>query len=193
MFQLTPFQWGVIALCGALNAGIGFIVQLVKLPIYLDVIGSVLAGVLLGPLAAVVSAILGSALLSVLTTPIAFAYVGTAVVVSLCASWFSNYGYAKRVVPTVLLGLVLGVLAALMSAPVTTFLFGGVSLAGADAFTAFFKAMGNTLATSVFLGGLSTDPVDKLIMSLICLSIVQGLPQRFKERLASARNMLEHE
>ena len=77
-----------------------------------------------------------------------------------------------------------------MSAPVTTYLYGGVSLAGADALTAFFKAMGNTLIESVILGGLATDPIDKLATSLIALSLLKALPKRLYQRFPNGRLFL---
>jgi energy-coupling factor transport system substrate-specific component len=176
--RFTIDQIGLIAFCAALNAGLGFLVQLLKLPIYLDLVGTIFASVLAGPLIAATTAVLGIILLGFLTVPTAFAYVGTAIIIAFAASWFSRFGYGRRLVPTIGFGLVLGLISALVSAPVTVFLFGGVSLVGADAVTAFFRALGETIYTSVILGGLATDPVDKLFVSLIVYSVVRSLPIR---------------
>jgi len=188
MKRLSAFQLSMIALFAALNAGVGFIVQLLKLPIYLDLIGSVLAVVLLGPVYGVVVAVLGIMVLGILTVPTAFAYVGTAVVVTLFAYFFHRFGYLKKWPQTIVFGLLLGVISAVMSAPVTVYLFGGISFVGADAATAFFRATGKTIFNSVFLGGLATDPADKVLLSIICFILIQRLPERLKERLATTND-----
>jgi energy-coupling factor transport system substrate-specific component len=189
MNQLSAFRLSMVALFAALNAGVGFIVQLLKLPIYLDLIGSVLAVVLLGPVYGIAVAVLGIILLGLLTVPTAFAYVGTAVVVTLFAYVFHKYGYLKKWPQTIAFGLVLGIISAVMSAPVTVYLFGGISFVGADAATAFFRATGKTIFNSVFLGGLATDPVDKVLLSIICFVLIQRLPERLKERLSTSNDV----
>jgi energy-coupling factor transport system substrate-specific component len=183
--RFTLDQIGLIAFCAALNAGIGFFVQLLKLPIYLDLVGTVFASVLSGPLIAVITAVVGIVLLGFLTVPTAFAYIGTAIIIALAAAWFSRFGFGRRLIPTVIFGLILGIISAVVSAPITVYLFGGVSLVGADAVTAFFRAMGQTIFTSVFLGGLATDPVDKLAVSLIVYSVVRSLPIKVLSHIES--------
>lgn len=178
MRSFTLDQISFIVFCAALNAGIGFLVQLFKFPIYLDLIGTMLASVLAGPLTATITAILGIVLLGIVTVPTAFAYVGTAIVLALAASFFSRFGYGYRLVPTVAFGVILGIISAVVSAPVTVFLFGGISLVGADAVTAIFRAMGQTIYTSVILGGLATDPVDKVLVSLTLYALLRSLPER---------------
>lgn len=177
-----PFTLVFVSFCAALNAGIGLIVQALKLPIYLDLIGTILAAVLLGPGYGALTAVIGILILGLFTAPTTFAYVGTAIAIGICASLFSRYGYLKRWPATIGFGLLLGLISALLSAPVTTILFGGISFVGADAVTAFFRATGNNLATSVLLGGLATDPVDKVLLSAVCHLLVRGMPARLSAR-----------
>ena len=89
--------------------------------------------------------------------------------------------------------MIVGLFAAIVSAPVTTYLYGGVSLAGADVVTAFFKAMGNTLLESVILGGLATDPVDKLATSLIAFALLKTLPKRIFNRFSNGKFFLSEQ
>jgi energy-coupling factor transport system substrate-specific component len=185
MRQLTPFQISFLALCAGLNAGIGFLVHLINAPIYLDSAGSVLAAVLIGPLWGAVVAMLGILLLGVLTSPTLFGYVFTAIIISLSAYWFQRFGYLRTWFATILFGMVLGIIAALVSAPVTIYLFGGVTFVGADAVTLFFRALGQTLWLSVLQGGLITDMADKTLLSVICFLVVRNIPLRSKQRLSS--------
>lgn len=176
------FTPAFIALCVALNAGLGALVQALRLPVYLDLTGTVLASVLMGPVVGVATAVVGQLILTFLTSPNTFAYVGTAIAIALVAVGLRRFGYLAKLLPTVLGGVILGLVSAVLSAPVTTYLFGGVSFVGADAVTAFFTVMGRSLSESVLLGGLATDPIDKIALSLLCFGAVRALPSRVRAR-----------
>ena len=168
----------LIVVCAGLNLGIGFIVSTVKLPFYLDSVGTVLATMLGGVWAGIACGLL-AVLIGSAYTPTLWAYAGTAVAIAVYVSVVSHAGYLRRLLPTILLGLGMGVITAIVSAPVTTYLWKGVSLSGADALTAFFSATGETLVNSVVLGGLSTDPIDKLVTSLVAFTLLRRIPQKW--------------
>lgn len=171
-----PRTLAIILMCAALNAGLAFLVQAFKLPIYLDLCGSILCAALLGLGPALLTAALGILVIGTVTVPTNFAYIGTALGVTALAWYLLRWGYLRRVVATFVGGVLLGILSAVMSAPVTAVVFGGVSLVGADAVTALFKATGANILTSVFLGGIATDPVDKVLASFVAFSILRSLP-----------------
>lgn len=175
----TPEYLALIVVCISLNLGIGFIVSALKLPFYLDSIGTILATFLAGPIAGIVTGLL-SVIIGSIYTPTLWAYALTAVSVAVFTWAAMRLRYLRTIVATIIGGLCLGIVTAIISAPVTTYLFGGVSLAGADAVTAFFSAMGQTLLNSVILGGLTTDPVDKLFTSLIVFILLKRIPKSWK-------------
>jgi energy-coupling factor transport system substrate-specific component len=168
----------LIVVCAGLNLGIGFIVATIKLPFYLDSIGTVLATMLGGVWAGIACGIL-AVLVGSAYSPTLWAYAGTAISIAIYVSVVRRGGYLQKPLPTILYGLGLGVVTAIVSAPVTTYIWKGVSLSGADALTAFFSATGETLVNSVVLGGLSTDPIDKLVTSLVVFALVRRLPQKW--------------
>lgn len=178
MKQTTTFHIGFLALCAALNVGIGAIVGMLKLPIYLDSTGTVLAAALGGWAYGAAAGIISVLIAAIVIAPTAPAYAGTAIVIALVVSFIVRFKFLRSFPITVIGGIVIGIVAAIVSAPVTTYLYGGVSLAGSDAFTAFFKAMGKTLMESVILGGLATDPVDKLATALIAFMIIRAIQHR---------------
>jgi len=183
---LEPRSLAIMLMCAALNAGLAFLVQAFKLPIYLDLCGSILCVALLGLGPALLSAALGILVIGTITVPTNFAYVGTALGVTALAWYLLRFGYLERLIPTLLGGLALGLLSAIMSAPVTAIVFGGVSLVGADAVTALVRATGANIMTSVFLGGIATDPVDKVLASLLAFSIYKALPGNLRPTKAPA-------
>lgn len=153
-------------------------VSAVKLPLYLDSIGTVLAtalgGLWTGILCGVLSVIIGS-----IYTPTLWTYAGTMVAIALYVSLVRPLGYLSTLLPTALFGIGLGIVCAIVSAPVTAYIWKGVSLSGTDAITAFLSAKSESLLLSVILGGLSTDPIDKLVTSLIAFVLVRRIPARF--------------
>jgi hypothetical protein len=121
--------------------------------------------------------------MSLTSVPTVIAYAGTAVVVAVLASFLTRFGFMNRLWPTIYGGILLGILGTVASFPVTTFLYGGVSLAGADAVTTFFKAGGLPVWKSVLFGGLITEPADKIVTAIICMSLLKSLPENIILRL----------
>ena len=193
MKRWNTFHLIFLAFCAALNVGVGAIVGIIKLPIYLDSIGTVIAAALGGWLYGAVVGILGVIIAAVAIYPTAPAYAGTAIIIAIVVSLLVKYGFLRSLPMTIVGGLVIGLIAALASSPVTTYLYGGVSLAGTDAVTAFFKATGHTLLESVVLGGLATDPVDKLATSIIVLILLKALPRRLFLRFPGGKLFISDE
>ncbi len=190
MKKWNTFQIVFLAFCASLNVGVGAIVSLVKLPVYLDSIGTIMAAALGGWVYGSAVGLFSVVVSTVMIAPTSWAYGGTAIIIALCVSVLRRYGYLRSLSVTIGGGLIVGIAAAIISAPVTTYLYGGVSLAGTDAVTAFFKAMGNTLLESVILSGFSTDPFDKLISSVIAFSLMKALPKRLFDRFPNGQRFI---
>lgn len=180
-----PERLALISVCVALNLGIGAIVASFKLPFYLDSIGTILA-VALGGIWVGIATGIASVLIGSLYTPTLWAYALTAVTIPTYTFFAIPRGYLQTIRGTLGWGVLLGLITAVVSAPVTTYLFGGVSLSGADAATAYFSALGNTLMQSVLLGGVATDPIDKLLTSVVAFLVLRRVPQYWKPQTANA-------
>ena len=79
-------------------------------------------------------------------------------------------------------GLVCGIMSALISAPISAVLFGGVTGSGSDLLVAAFQQAGSDLGTAVLQQGLLQDPIDKTIEFFIAFVILQTLSRRFVSR-----------
>jgi energy-coupling factor transport system substrate-specific component len=188
MSKRPPLHYSFVGLCIGLNVSCSFIAQTFKLPVFLDSIGMILCAVMVGPAWGAVSGIAGLGILSVLIAPFEIAYSFTAVTIAFSAYLFHRIGYMQTWPRTILLAPLVGVVAAISSAPVTTYLFGGVSLAGTDAVTAFFSATGRVLAHSVLFGGLATDPFDKLLQSIAAFSLLRVIPEHVRYHFPDLRS-----
>jgi energy-coupling factor transport system substrate-specific component len=180
---MNAFQAGFIAFGAALNVSVGYLVNILKLPLYLDSIGTILVSVLCGWKYGIVTGLAALIIMTLTSVPTVFAYAGTVVAISLTAAAFARIGFLRSVKITIAGGLVIGLVSSMASVPVTTFLFGGVSLAGSDIITTLFKATGLPVWQSVLYGSLVTDPLDKLATAVICLMLVRSLPDYLLDRL----------
>lgn len=177
----SPEFLALVAVCAALNLGIGFVVATFKLPFYLDSIGTLLATAIGGPWAGIATSLL-AVIVGSLYTPTLWAYAFTGIAIAVYTAVTLKLGFLRTLFATIVGGIGLGVVAAIVSAPVTAYLWGGVSFSGADAVTAYFLALGKTVANSVVLGGLTTDPIDKLFTSLIAYVLLKRVPSSWKQR-----------
>ena len=79
-------------------------------------------------------------------------------------------------------GLVCGILSAIISAPISTVFFGGVTGSGTDLLVATFQKAGSDLGTAVLKQGLLSDPIDKTLTFFVVFAILGALSRRFVAR-----------
>lgn len=163
----------------ALNLAIGGLVSFMKLPVYLDSTGIVLATLLLGPGWGVLCALLTVGIGFFVINPYLPAYVGTSILIAITVSTLRRFNMFANRWRAVGSGLVVAIVAATASAPVTAILFEGATLSGNDALTALFLKTGKGVLTSVFLSGFSSEPIDKILVCLISFQVLIALPQGF--------------
>jgi energy-coupling factor transport system substrate-specific component len=165
-----------IPLAIAINVGIGAIVKALNLPLYLDSIGTILATILLGWRYGAVVGILGFVITSVFINPFAVYFIGTQVTIALYISLIAKAGWIKNIFRTIASGIGLGIVAAIVSAPVIILVFQGATGNGAALVTSFFVKMGNQIVNSVFLSGFSIEPLDKSLQLLLAFFILRSIP-----------------
>ena len=93
----------------AINIAVGQLVTVLKLPIYLDSIGTVLVGALAGPWAAALTGALANIIWGLTLTPTAIPFFYVAAVIGLLAGFFARWGIFRRPSPSWLSALVGGI------------------------------------------------------------------------------------
>lgn len=183
-------------LCIAINVGLGTLVHLIKLPVYLDAVGTIAFALFFHGTgwrgfawAAAVGAI-SFMLVGVLFNPVALWFIPTQIAIAAYAYFLAGPALASQLdAPTlpasgyvriVLLGLGLGIVAGIVSAPIITFVFGGITGAGASLITAFLLKAGETVFTSVLASGLASEPLDKLLQLALAVVLVRNTPGRIR-------------
>jgi PAS domain S-box-containing protein len=154
----------MVAAIGA-NLAVGALVRnALRWPLYLDSIGTILVGALLGPLAGAVTGAVSNLLWgALLGEPSILPYTITAAFIGWAAGFAVAHGAFRRISTVVLSGFLVGLGAALVSAPITAYLFGDVTGTGADYLMSQFAATGANLLQAATIQGIISDPLDKII------------------------------
>lgn len=193
----------IIALCAALNMALGSVVYLTKAPLYVDMVGTILCCLLLADqrgmafLVAATAGVIAFMLGGVLVNPFLPWFSGTVVAVAgFTAAITSRYastlrsGLGGRFWITLLtLGIATGLLAAVFSAPVVVYLFGGVTGSGSALLVAFFLKTGHQLMNAALLSGFTAEPVDKSVQLLLAVMLYRATPDSFIRLLRGAPNV----
>ena len=178
----------LIALCIALNIGLGQAASTLKLPIFLDSIGTVLAALLMGPWVGMATGLVTNLLWGVISGPVA-AFAPVAMVIGLVAGFAARKGLFRTLGGAVIAGVVITLFVTLVATPIRTYLFGGVTGSGADFFVAYLTAVGQKLLQSVALTVIWTNLVDKIVACLVAQAVVRQLPGRIRSLFPGAGNV----
>jgi energy-coupling factor transport system substrate-specific component len=179
-----------IAFGAALNLSLGQIAGILKLPVYLDSIGTVLVAILCGPWAAVIAGAVANTAASMTFSPPSVFFVPTVAVIGVFTGIAARKGLFRKWYTALPGGVVQGILAAAVSAPISAYLFSGITLSGMDFLVMFFRAKGATILLSTFLQGLVADPLDKALTYVLAWFIVKQLPHRMVIRFPRHENVL---
>jgi len=183
--EFTTLTLVLIPVAIALNVAIGQLVFALKVPLYLDSIGTVLVGVLVGPWAGALTGFLSNVVWTFTGLfPEAIAWAGVAAIIGALAGAFRAGDWMKKWWKSAIAGLITGVIAAILSAPIAAYVFGGVTGSGTDALVAMFRAAGLDMLGANMAQGVVSDPIDKAVTFLITWAVLQALPARFKARFA---------
>ncbi|SFH27737.1 energy-coupling factor transport system substrate-specific component [Desulfotomaculum arcticum] len=158
----------------------GLLAQTLKLPIFLDSIGTILSAVMLGPWLGALTGLLSNVIQGLFTDPINIPFGIVNAVIGLVVGYLAlKRGFEDYVTP-LLAGLILAILAPIIGTPIAVYLFGGVTGGGIDLLYALLLNSGNEIFTSAFLARVPANLVDKLISAYLIMVIIRKLPENMK-------------
>lgn len=170
--------WVLIPIAIAINIAIGQIVLVLKLPVYLDSIGTVLVAVLCGPWAGALTGALSNIIWGIAIDPGAFPWWPVAAMIGYMAGRMAQWGFFTSWWKVVVTGFVVALTAAIVSTPISVYLFGGITASGSSFITAYLLQTGTGVWEAVFSTNFLVEPVDKITTAMIAFAIVVGLPKR---------------
>ena len=167
----------IIPIAVAVNFVGGQLASLLKLPVYLDTIGTIFASMLCGPW---VGALAGG-LTNVVTgiaNPVNFAFIPVNVIMGLVtgflarANMFGNWW--KWVISIVLMALA----SIISAAPIVVLMFGGVTGGGTSIIAATLMATGTNIWVAVMSSDGVFTVVDRVISYVISWLVIRVIPDR---------------
>lgn len=183
--EFTTRTWVLIPVGVAVSVVAAFFVNALRLPIYLDALGTLLIAILVGPWAAAVTGLFVNLVEGVLVNPTFIPYTPLQVAFGLAAGYLANRGWFRTYPGIVGVGLVVALISIVMGAPITVTVFGGVTGTGSDAVTGFFLATGSELWGAVIGQTIVVEPVDKVLTALLAALLAARVPRRYRPPTAA--------
>lgn len=169
----------LVSMAIALNV-IGALVALgLRLPIYLDSIGTILIACLIGPKYAVMTGVCGSLVSGITFDPYSIYFAPVQISTGLLAGIMYNKGFLKgKKIP---LGVFIFTLpTSIISACIAAFLFGGVTSSGSSYIVQILSHFNVPMVVGVFATQVITDYADKFIAVIIVTLVVSAMPKNYK-------------
>ena len=170
----------LIPMAVALNVATGWLAATLKLPLYLDSLGTILAACLAGPWVGALTGCISDTICAATQNFIWLRYLPCAMLIGACVGWIARHGAMRTPLSAGISGGCVGVLAALLAAPITAY-GGGASGSGMDIVVAIVKSAGFTTTQACFAQSLLIDPLDKALSFWIIQMLLAALPAVWRE------------
>ena len=187
--EMNRLSWFLIPIGVAINFIGGTIILLLKLPIYLDSVGTIIVGALCGAWPGVIVGLVSN-ILTAITSPNNLFYAPLNMAFGVLAAYLSKKGVFKKFVPTLISSLGFAFIGGVIGALITWTLYGFDFGSGTTAIVVLplWKALGSpdnqfTKFLIQILGEFSCDLLDKAITIIVCYFILKAFPTRFLSKL----------
>lgn len=170
---------------GKLFAGV------LKLPLWLDSIGTVLASMLSGPIIGAICGAINNIIYGLTMDPVSFIYALTSIAIGITVGIMAYKGWIKNIGKAIVVGLVAALVAAIVSTPINIGFWGGqTGNIWGDALYASLVANKWPVWIASFLDEIVVDIPDKVATVLVSYLIFKGLPKKLTV-LYSNKNEIE--
>lgn len=174
----------------AINIVGGQLAALLKIPVYLDCIGTIIVGMLAGPWVGAVTGFLSNAI-NAIFDPTFLPYSLVSIAVGLVTGFLSQRQMFKKISYIVISGVIIAFTASIIAAPITAYLFGGVTGSGSTFITALLLATGKNLMQSVFTAAIISDLADKLISIFVAYFVIRNMSARYLSKFKYGNNFIK--
>lgn len=180
--NITVIKQCVVALGIVINIAGAFIALNMRLPVYLDSIGTVMNGALLGPVYGMLTGVLGS-LISGVTFDIYSLYFSPVQLLTglMAGMLFRSKWMKKGRLPAG--AFFMAFPTSIASAVISAFVFGGMTSSGSSFIVQILTKAGLGLTASCFVVQVITDYFDKLIAAVIVTVVLKAMTKEMKSKI----------
>lgn len=181
----------IIPVAVAVNFVGGQLASLLKLPMYLDCIGTIFGAMLCGPWVGAVIGLLTNVVTGI-ANPVNFAFIPVSVVVGLITGFLSRKQmfstWWKWIISMVLMALC----SIIVAAPIIVYVYGGVTGGGTSIITATMMAAGSNIWAAVAGSDGIFTVVDRVISFIITYLIIRVIPDRTLIKFGCGENYIKN-
>lgn len=183
--QFTTKSLVLIPLAVGINLIGGSLCSALKLPLFLDMIGTIIIACLSGPWVAALCGLLTNLFLTLVANPVYFPYAIVSILCGLVTGFMVRAGFFKSIGGAILTWIVCALTNTLSASIITIFVYGGASgVNGTSIATAALIATTKKIVLSVFSTAMIENLIDKGLVFFIAYSLVQKIPKRFLSQYA---------
>lgn len=181
MNENKTFNVTLMAMCVGFNIVGAFLALTLKLPVYLDTIGTFLSAFLLGPIAGVVTGGVSSLINGITFDPISLYFMPVQLITGFMAGMLFKKGLFKgKLIP---IGMIIVTLtSSIVASIIAAYVFGGITTSGSSFIVMYLKEAGVNIITSVFSTQILTDLLDKAVVISLVIYLIKIIPVNLKKK-----------
>ena len=184
--QFTTKSLVLIPIAVGINLVGGTLCSMLKLPLFLDTIGTLIVATLSGPWVAALTGLITNVFLAIVANPVNLPYAVVSVLVGLTAGYLTKAGLFNKIWGVAVIWLAVTLVNSVSASLITTFVFGGATgINGTSVLTAALIVAMQDVLVSVLSSSFIENLIDKGISVLIAYLIWRKIPRRFISQYAS--------
>ena len=176
----------------AINVVGGQLAILLKLPLFLDSIGTFVVGALCGGIPGALVG-LGCGLINAISLPTLLPYTIIVVLFGILASFLAKKNMFSSFWKAIINGIVIAIIGTGIAVPITATIYGGFVGTGASVIVTTLMAAGWDVIPATFVSELSSELMDKLVCLIIIFFVLKSMPARFVVKLPNGKYFLKEE
>lgn len=185
--QFTTKSLVLIPIAVGINLIGGTLCSLLKLPLFLDMVGTILIACLSGPWVAAACGLVTNVFLALVANPVYLPYSVVSILCGLVTGFMVKSGFFKNKWKAAFTWLVCTLTNTISASFITFFVYGGATgINGSSVLTAALIATTKEILFSVLSTSMLENLIDKGIVFIIAYSLIHKIPKRFLNQYSVA-------
>ena len=176
----------------AINVVGGQLAVLLKPPVFLDSIGTIVVGALCGAWPGVLVG-LGCGLINSISLPTLLPYTVIGMLFGVIGSFLAKKNMFDKFWKALVNGVCIALVSTCIAVPITATLYGGFVGTGATGIVAALMAAGWGVVPATFVSELSAELMDKLVCLVIIFFVLKSMPARLVVKLPNGKYFVKEE
>jgi energy-coupling factor transport system substrate-specific component len=179
----------LIPIAVAINFVGGQLAVALKLPFYLDTIGTILVAMFCGPWVGALAGLVTNLVLGI-TNPVFFPYAIVNVALGLVTGFLARKNFFSVWWKWVISIICMSVISILTAAPITVLLFGGITGSGTSLITMTMVAAGTNIWQAFFSTEIVFTALDRIISIVLTWLVIKVMPSRTLVKFPCGENYI---